>query len=202
VIDEPKAPVPEPPPEPVHAKVAIRSTAPTPSHTEPPPVTPPPATPDSGGGPVVHIDNLAPDAKGTVPVRTGPSSPHVGRGGNTGGGGAGSGQGSSDAPPPPVSVAMIKKAAMPRGDFGYMDASKDYPPEARQLGIEGDIQVRLVVDDKGGVKSAILRTKLGHGLDELALARAKKLQFEPAIDTDGKPVASVVVWTFHMTLPK
>jgi protein TonB len=101
-----------------------------------------------------------------------------------------------------MSVATIKTRALPKGDFSYFDASKDYPPEARSLGIEGVIRVRLVVDAEGFVKSAVLLNKLGHGLDELALERAKKIQFEPARDTDEKPVSSVVVWTFNMTLPK
>ena len=60
----------------------------------------------------------------------------------------------------------------------------------------------VLVDDQGKVKSAILLNKLGHGLDELALDRARKIEFEPAKDTDDKPVSSVVVWTFNMTLPK
>jgi TonB family protein len=101
-----------------------------------------------------------------------------------------------------MSVATIKSRAMPKGDFSYFDASKDYPPEAKALAIEGVIRVRLVVDAAGAVKSAVLINKLGHGLDELALERAKKIQFEPAKDTDDKPVSSVVVWTFNMTLPK
>jgi TonB family protein len=91
---------------------------------------------------------------------------------------------------------------MPKGDFSYFDASKDYPAEAKQLGIEGVIRVRLIVDDTGKVKSAVLLNKLGHGLDELALVRAKKIEFDPATDTDDKPVTSVVIWTFNMTLPK
>src|SRR5690606_14025669 len=112
-----------------------------------------------------------------------------------------SGAGSGEAPRP-VSVATIKKRAMPKGDFSYFDASKDYPPEAKALGIEGQIRVRLVVDENGKVKSSVLLNRLGHGLDELALRRAKEIEFEPAIDTDDKPVTSVVVWTFNMTLPK
>ena len=52
------------------------------------------------------------------------------------------------------------------------------------------------------MKSAVLLNKLGHGLDELALARARQIEFEPARDTDDHPVTSVVVWTFNMTLPK
>ena len=72
----------------------------------------------------------------------------------------------------------------------------------RSLGIEGVIRVRLVVDENGKVKDTRLLNRLGHGLDELALERAKKIEFEPARDTDDKAVSSVVVWTFNMTLPK
>ncbi|HWU91261.1 MAG TPA: energy transducer TonB, partial [Kofleriaceae bacterium] len=79
---------------------------------------------------------------------------------------------------------------------------KDYPAEARRLGIEGAIRVRLLVDDKGKVKSAVLLNKLGHGLDELALARARQMEFEPARDTEDRVVSSTLVWTFNMTLPK
>ncbi len=91
---------------------------------------------------------------------------------------------------------------MPKGDYGYFDAGRDYPQEAKQLGIEGALRVRLVVDDHGHVTTAVLLNHLGHGLDELALDRARKIEFEPARDTDDHPVASVVVWTFQMTLPK
>jgi protein TonB len=91
---------------------------------------------------------------------------------------------------------------MPRGDFAYFDAGKDYPAEARALGVEGAIRVRLVVDQRGKVTSRALLNRLGHGLDELAMKRAAELEFEPAVDTDDHPVTSVVVWTFNMTLPK
>ena len=135
-----------------------------------------------------------PVARGTPHERVGP-----GRAGT--GAGRGEGSGSAATPPVPVSVATIKKRAMPRGDYGYIGA-KDYPEEARQLGVEGDIRVRLVVDATGAVTGAVLLNKLGHGLDERALAQATKIAFEPAVDSDDKPVASVVVWTFHFTLPK
>jgi TonB family protein len=101
-----------------------------------------------------------------------------------------------------VSVATIKTRALPTGDYGYIDARRDYPAEARQRGIEGIIRVRLVVDDTGRVKTAVLLDRLGFGLDELALDRAKKIEFTPALDTSDRAVTSVVVWTFNMTLPK
>jgi TonB family protein len=125
----------------------------------------------------------------------------IGRGGTGTGTGTGSGAGSSDAPKP-ASIATIKKQAMPKGDFGYIDAAKEYPAEAKSLGIEGTIRVRLLVDQTGTVKSASLLNRLGHGLDELALAKAKQIEFEPARDTEDRPVSSQLVWTFQMTLPK
>jgi TonB family protein len=211
-------PEPPPPPPPPKAEPAPVEHAPAPvvqkivrsaPHTPPPvaqPETPPPtntppATEPSGGGPVVAMDNLGPDATGKVPVAIGHPPAHVGRGGTGPGTGAGSGSGGGDAAP--ISVAMIKSRALPKGDYGYIDASRDYPAEAKQLGIEGAVRVRLIVDDRGAVtRATLLPPGLGHGLDELALRKAKEIQFEPARDTEDHPVASVVVWTFNMTLPK
>jgi periplasmic protein TonB len=207
-------PVLKPAAAPVQAKTEppIKDAAKPPPQKAPPQVVkqtaPPPETPTntepSGGDPVVQMPDIAPVGKGS-PVAVGrrPNTGHVGRGGSGGGTGSGAGSGSGEAPaPPPVSVATIKKRALPKGDYGYIDAGKDYPQEARQLGIEGPIRVRLVVDANGKVAAAVLLNRLGHGLDELALARAKKIEFEPARDTDDKAVTSVVVWTFNMTLPK
>lgn len=195
---EPIAPQPTPvEPRPQRVRAA---QPPPPSNEPPPPASNEPPSPDSGGGPVTTMADIAPAARG-IPVAKGPRSSGTGRGGSGSGTGSGAGAGSSDAPPP-VSVATIKTRAMPKGDHSYFDASKDYPAQAKSLGIEGVIRVRLVVDGSGVVKSATLLNKLGHGLDELALERARKIQFDPAKDSNDKPVASVVVWTFNMTLPK
>lgn len=208
VVKPPPPPPPPSQPDPAPApikqavqpqKIATRA----PTHAEPPPPSaPPPVAPTpgpEGGGPVVAMDDVAPASHG-VAVAKGPTTRgHIGRGGTGTGTGEGTGSGAGD--PAPMSVATIKTRAMPRGDYAY-EESKDYPAEARQLGIEGKIRVKLIVDASGAVKSAQLLNKLGHGLDELALARATKILFDPAKDTDDKPVASVVVWTFNMALPK
>ena len=204
-VVKPPEPVTPPDPPPVQRTVARTQVRPQTRAVEPPLATePPPTTTEipSGGEQVVQMDNVMPGTTGVGVMVGKRSSEKVGRGGTGGGTGAGSGSGSEDAPPKPTSIATIKKRAMPKGDFAYFKAGKDYPPEARQLGIEGKILVRLVVDETGKVRSTTLVSKLGHGLDELALARAKELAFEPAIDTDNQPVSSVVVWTFDMTLPK
>jgi protein TonB len=175
---------------------------------EPPPTNEPPretvpVAETPGGDEVVTLDDVTPSATG-VAVKVGKrnTGQHIGRGGNGGGTGAGSGAGTAEEAPPPVSVATIKKRAMPKGDYGYFNTGADYPAAAKQLGLEGDIRVRLIVDDRGKVKQAVLLNKLGHGLDELALSRAKQIEFEPAKDTEDRAVTSVVIWTFHMTLPK
>jgi periplasmic protein TonB len=204
------APVPVPVPVPVEdVKPAPRPQVARPAPSQiraAPPEPEPPAKTDvpvpSGGDEVVHMDDIAPAATG-VGVAVGKrSTGHIGRGGAGGGTGSASGSGSGEEAPRPVSIATIKTRALPRGDYGYFGAGKDYPPEARALGIEGSIRVRLVVDEHGKVTSHMLLNKLGHGLDELAMKRAAEIEFEAARDTDDHPVTSVVVWTFTMTLPK
>jgi TonB family protein len=194
---EPVVPAPAPRPQIARAVPSHPRSAPEPA---PAPVkTDAPVTP-SGGDQVVQMDDIAPAATG-VGVAVGKQLPgHIGRGGSGGGTGAGSGSGVADEPAKPVSIASIKTGAQPKHDYST-DTAADYPAEAKALRIEGDIKVRLVVDDRGAVKSRVLLNKLGHGLDELAMQRAGKLEFIPAKDTDDRPVSSVVVWTFHMTLP-
>ena len=148
---------------------------------------------------MISEPDLAPAATGVGVAVGARTTGHVGRGGHGGGTGAGTGTGSAAGAP--MSVATIKQRALPRGDYSYQEA-KDYPEEAKQLGIEGKIRVKLVVDEHGAVTSAVLLNRLGHGLDELALRRANAIVFDPARDTDDHPVTSVVVWTFDMTLPK
>jgi TonB family protein len=200
----PPAPEPPPPVEPTPAPRPQIARA-VPSHPRSAPEPAPaksdaPVGPAEGGDQVVQMDDIAPSATG-VGVGVGkPATGRIGRGGRGGGTGTGSGAGSADEPAVPVSIAAIKTPARAKGDYSG-GVSKDYPAEAKALGIEGDIHVRLIVDDHGAVKSQVLLDKLGHGLDELAMRRAAKLEFEPARDTDDRPVASIVTWTFHMVLP-
>jgi protein TonB len=200
VLPEPETKKVEPPKVVARTQVRVQTRS-----VEPPPETQPEVTnpnpnpdPTAGGDQVVTLDSAPPGATG-VGVGVGKrTSEHVGRGGHGGGTGAGLGSGASPAVVP-VSIANIKTQAVPKGDPGYI---KDYPVEAQRLGIEGVIKVRLVVDAQGKVTSATLISRLGYGLDELALRRAKTIEFEPARDTDNHPVASQLTWTFYMTLPK
>jgi periplasmic protein TonB len=206
VVDPEPAPAPEPvappvlapaveppPPRPARTQRAAATTA-SPATETSPPVTDEPA----GGTPVLTLPDLGEATRG-VAVAPGPrGGASRGTGGAGGGTGTGTGTGSGDAP---VSVASIKTRAMPRKGYDYVGLGRDYPAEARRRGIEGAIRVRLVVDARGKVAEARLLNRLGHGLDELALAHARQIEFHPARDTADQPVASVVVWTVNFVLP-
>jgi TonB family protein len=141
-----------------------------------------------GGSGTVHIQTGAVARRGT-PKGKAPA-----------GGGDPDSKGTGTGPPKPASIASIKVMPKPVGETDYFDAKRDYPAEARAQGIEGMVKVRLLVDETGAVRSRKVVKKLGYGFDQLALRLAKRLRFKPAIDTSGRPVAAVVVWTFNFTL--
>jgi periplasmic protein TonB len=212
----PPPPVPEPEPEP-EPEATPPPTPPPPSRVQPrvqprvqaPPTPVPPApgpvTSSDAPAPVVRLDGIAPGGIGAVPVAVGtPTGRKVGRGGtgtNTTGGGDGE-PGATGAPVvAPVSIASIKQRAQPL-NADIIDTRGMYTPDARRLAVEGQIKVRLVVDESGRVVQRRLLTKLGHGLDEAAMEKAQELRFEPAIDTNDRPVQSVVIWTFTFVMPE
>ncbi len=222
--DEPEPVEPEPvEPEPVErtkptrAKLrpnkVVRKAAPPPTDNTPAPgngaatsATPAdkPSAPSLPGGQVFDLASLS--SGGAVPVAVG-SKPGLGGSNSTGKGKrtgkAGSGDELGGSGRPPVSVAMLKKRPVPIGDTDFIDARKNYPPAAKAKGIEGTIKVKIVVDTNGEVRGQPkLITRLGHGLDQLAIRLARKLRFRPAIDSNDSPVPATVVWTFNFTLPR
>lgn len=218
---EPEPPEPEPeqepelPPEPAppEPKIAEQPPAkaaepPPPGHEPPPPSTdepPPPgwADGDDAPGMAFQLGEVGPEGTAKVDVAqgTGNKPGRVGHGSGKGGGGAEDSTGTGARPPKPVSIASIKRRAMPLGNTDLIQA-KDYPAEARRLGIEGTVKVELIVDTSGKVAKRTLVKKLGHGFDQLAMRYSQKLRFSPAIDTNDRAVSSVVVWTFRFVLPK
>jgi TonB family protein len=212
----PPPPVPEPEPEP-EPEAAPPPEPPPPSRVQPrvqprvetprPPVPPAPGpvTSSDAPAPVVRLDGIAPGGIGAVPVAVGtPTGRKVGRGGtgtNTTGGGDGEPSATGAPVVAPVSIASIKKRAQPL-NADIIDTRGMYTPDAKRLAVEGQIKVRLVVDEGGRVVQRRLLIKLGYGLDEAAMEKAQELRFEPAIDTNDKPVQSVVIWTFTFVMPE
>jgi protein TonB len=213
VEEKPPEPVVDEKVEPPPKEQKVRRTTPRQPRVAVTPPTDEPApgenTNDDVPAPVAAVDmgaDFMNPAAGVPVENRKPTGRNVGTGGsgtNTGGGGKDDSKTKAPPPPPPpVSVASIKTQAKPIGNTDYFNAGKDYPPDAKRLGIEGKVKVKLTVDDKGKVIKRVLVTRLGHGLDKLALKLAKKLKFKPAIDTNDDPVTSVLVWTFNFKLPK
>ncbi|HTM20626.1 MAG TPA: TonB family protein [Kofleriaceae bacterium] len=195
----PPPPDPAAPRSPALVHVSRAPAAPDPARP-PPPTTEPPAGSDTApaeGDPIVLPDVFV----GSGDVEVG----HGTRGGTGGRGGGGTGnqpQGTGGTgPPAPVSIASIKKRALPIGEVDYVSI-RDYPDEAKKLGIGGEIKIRLVVDDAGRVTDRTPINKLGHGLDQLAMRIAAKLRFEPAVDSADRKVSSIVVWKFTFVPPE
>jgi protein TonB len=101
------------------------------------------------------------------------------------------------AAPGTIVSARAPSRVSPPQPLPVRNAVVRYPAEARWLAIEGDVRLRLHVDQAGHVDDAAIVRSLGHGLDEAALDLVRTLRFNPATNDDGHPVAAYVEWTVH-----
>jgi len=67
-----------------------------------------------------------------------------------------------------------------------------YTEEARQLKIEGEVLLEVVLQSGGSVRVLRVMRGLGHGLDESAVRAAERVQFKPAT-RNGQPTDSTAV---------
>jgi TonB family protein len=81
-----------------------------------------------------------------------------------------------------------------------------YTDEAEQLGIEGQVTLRIELDEKGGVHSIKVLKGLGHGLDQRVMEAFKNARechfYRPAYGTDGKPAAYALTYKFNFELQR
>ena len=75
-----------------------------------------------------------------------------------------------------------------------------YTDDALAAGIEGIVRVQLTIDEIGKVLDVKLLAGLGHGLDEVSLAAARRSTFEPALHC-GKPTRSTITIKMRFKLP-
>jgi protein TonB len=115
------------------------------------------------------------------------------------------------APPPqakpsyePVSATQV--ASEPDIDATGCGRAVQYPAEAEQLGIEGQVLLRIELEESGQVHAIKVLKGLGHGLDEAAVRAMKsraECRFKPARGRDGKPKAYIVErYVFNFELPR
>jgi protein TonB len=201
IITPPKPPEPEPEKK-VIPKVKV---APPPEATPPPNKTPPPEPPKEPPKPVFGLPETAMSNEGDGPAMpTGNttmidpknSGKHTGAVPQLPAGTPG------PAKPEYKPVADVYIKSLPEIDSEACARMVTYPSEAEQLGIEGEVKLRVSLDESGKVHDIKVMHGLGHGLDQAAMNALKyKCKFKPAIGTDGKPAAYVIqtyTWTFEL----
>jgi periplasmic protein TonB len=188
--DEDKPKPIEAPPEVLHQKSF--KAAPKPA-AEPPPPDPAPAQhaalnamPDFGismtgvGGPGTGVG---------VGIPVGP-----------GGGNSNGVKGLTAPPPKEKSFGTVKEAVQAEGPCGDDPVkakplgtfNPPYTDEARSAEVEGRVKLKLSVDAQGNVTDVQVLAGLGHGLDESAIATARRMKFTPA-SACSKPVSSTFI---------
>lgn len=107
----------------------------------------------------------------------------------------------------PVSEEDLK--APPAHDIDACTAGlkeKYQTSDAFAEGIEGDVVLRVELDEQGKVRSIRKVKGIGHGIDEMALGWVRfnpKCRFGPAIAKDGKPAAYVIDrYTIHFEIAR
>jgi protein TonB len=94
----------------------------------------------------------------------------------------------------------ITEAASCNNDLSDDDLKKFYPPEALQLQIEQQVQVRVTIDDDGSVVKVEVLKDPGHGFAEAAKKVARSFHCKPG-KQNGKPVATEITSTLNFELP-
>lgn len=185
-----------PPPEPEPPKPAAPPPPQAKAKAAPPPDAPPP--------PAAAAPVNAPVAANAAPATNLPDfGLSLGNGGP--GGIAIPTGGANAAKAAPADASALKKpvvSSAPASNGCSEEPSKPkalgavqpaYTDAARSANIEGRVRVSLRVDATGAVTSATVQSGLGYGLDEAAVAAAKRMKFDPAKQCGKAVDASFVV---------
>ena len=200
----PPAPEPAPKPKPPPPQVQPRPATATPALAKPPAAAPtPPAPPPAGPPPpprrfAVALSATSPGGGVAVPVTEGATAAR----GN---------------PALPASAPVGDNTAFARAAAGVADVTEVergpqlvrqpsalelrdlYPEAARRDGVEGDVRLELLVDERGAVTEVRLLERAGHGFDEVAPRAARLIVFRPA-QRDGRAAAVRIPWTLKFRL--
>ncbi len=193
VIEE-QEPKPEPPAPPRPRVVVQRFlpkpppvTALPPPNQEPPPTPPPEQAPPTFG---VSLDStVTGDSSVAVPIgntvattdRT-PRKPGP--------------VAALPAAPEAPSFSPVSEAYVAEFPKVVTDIKADYPDEARRLGFEGQVLMRVGIDRKGSVRTVRVIKKAGYGMDEAATRAMWKFKFTPARTRDGEAVDFQITYTY------
>lgn len=186
-VTEPDANAAKPKPAAAKAKVA------------PPDAKPAAAPPPSQANQTTAALDALPDFGINLSGTSGGTGMAVPPGGYQAGSGAPAAQPTSAAPKPlaPKPVDECSEPVVKPKPKGV--PSPAYTSAAREANVEGKVRVQVTVGPDGSVTSAQVISGLGHGLDEAALAAAKRATFEPGTRC-GKPVTATFVIAMRFSL--
>ena len=96
------------------------------------------------------------------------------------------------------------RGPIPDEAFRRIDPAVHYPATARAAREEGTVHMELAVDAAGRVAGCkVNQSSFSAALDDAACALMRSDgTFSPALDSDGKPVRSVIAATFQWVLPQ
>lgn len=195
-LDEPEPEEPEPV---VKRKPAARQPAEEPEPEEEPPPKPPPKFQMSG-------ETFAGEGTWALEAEVGKS-----RFGSL----DGEGEYDKDKKDEPAVTKTLEPAPKKKGKGGFKPAKPGevknkpkvvleqqipYPPEARKLGIEGKVRMRVDIDKKGRVVKVTVIQDPGGGLGKAAAKAIMGFLFSPAIGMNGKPVDYRITYTYVFKL--
>lgn len=197
---QPPPPVPAPAPKPriVPRRVAIATPK-----TPPPPATPPPPSqepPKPTDAPPVFGVTLSSTVAGDKAAMAVPVGSTLMTKDRTPGK---SGQVPQSGPPGArafVPVADVYIAVQPKL-LREINSADIYPTEAKRMGIEGKVVLKISLDSAGSVVQVRVITKAGHGFDEAARDALRQAKFSPARTSDGQAVDYSMTYTYFFELP-
>lgn len=109
-------------------------------------------------------------------------------------------------PPPPPAPANRRATRAPQAGVRFTPPARshavapDYPPALKAQGIEGDVVLRVDLDERGAVLAVAVLKGSGHPeLDEAARRAAASEQYAPA-RRDGAAVPDVLTFTVRFRL--
>jgi len=107
----------------------------------------------------------------------------------------------SAGPPVFTPVADVYLAEQPRV-LVEVNSADIYPADARRMGIEGTVDLRVGIDENGDVKEVkVVKVKpAGYKFDDAAAAAMHRFKFRAARTSDGKSVPARITYRYTFAL--
>jgi len=96
----------------------------------------------------------------------------------------------SFAPAAETSIGEFPRTIHEEKGDGY------YPTDARRMGLEGQVVLRVGIDRRGNIRSVRVIRRAGYGFDEAATRALWKFRFTPARTREGEAVDFLITYTY------